>query len=140
MFQEKDFILRQIEELGKVLGEIFLRISGQKSGDSARHIDSFVSHELSKQPGFNIDKLLKLNQEQFFEDISVKLYGDKGLYLILGDIFYEAGKSCPDADKQKNYFQKALWLYEKNAKMTETFSFSIQEKIKKLYKKTNNKI
>ncbi len=128
--EQKDFILREIEKIGKLLKMIF-NLARNISSNESQSVENQLSEAketLVQEAGFDIDLFVSFNDSEIALYIS-KFPGLNGSNIeSLADALYEVGlKSEPDTNKE--YLNKALKLYEMCNASDKTYSFDREGKI-----------
>lgn len=135
MTLQRDYLMVQIEQLGKVLGKILADILGIKSYDRAEQYD-IIKEQLYSELDLNIDELINRNNKDFIQIISEKLHSNMVLYEKFSDILSEAGDFYNiNTEKSKANYSKSLLLLQEVVSKTQTFSVGLHAKIEKLNKK-----
>jgi hypothetical protein len=134
--QQEDWLIRQINQLGRVLGKILADLLGLKTqGQIGEGIEA-AKQALKNELDLNIDDLISIPTEQFIKTLQVgkKLSDDD--FDKLADIFLliaeELDKSGADDDKKEKLYEKALTIYEYVDKTGSTYSFDRHSKIEKI--------
>ena len=128
--EQKDYLLREIEKIGVILGVTIQKIIGGK-GNAAIAIEQQVENAKEKlldEINFNIDKFLDLN----IEDSKEYIFNFEGFNAnnieLLAKCFSETGftDNCVNSNK---YLEKALQLYNLCNLKSKTYSLEREENI-----------
>jgi len=91
-----------------------------------------VNTVFEKELGFNFDEMLERKNDDFILFlIKDKKFSQETLEDI-ANILFEIGITLEDKNKQANYFQKAILLFEHLNTERKTFSFDFMVKINKM--------
>jgi len=134
--QEEDWLIRQINQLGRVLGKILADLIGLKTqGQIGEGIEA-AEQTLNNELGLNIDDLTSSPTEQFIKTLQEgkKLSDDN--FDKLADIFFlfaeELDERGTDNEKMKKLYERSLTIYEYLDKTGSTYSFDRHFKIDKI--------
>ncbi|MCF6366881.1 MAG: hypothetical protein L3J35_11830 [Bacteroidales bacterium] len=135
MTVQRDYLMIQIEQLGKVLGKILADLFGLKSNNDFEKYDT-VKEQLFSELGIKIDELINRNNVDFLSIVSEKLINNTLLYEKFSDVLFETGSFYNvNTDKRKTYYSKSLLLLREIVSKTQTFSAELHTKILNLEKK-----
>ncbi len=136
--EQEDYIKRQIEQLGKVLGKLLadlirLKTSGRMS-DGIEEADQALKTELD----LDITSLTLIPAEAFLSSLlAVRKFNDKH-FEQLADILFliaeELYTSHSDSLRMKKLYERSLIIYEVLDKTSSTYSFERHMKIEKIKK------
>lgn len=139
MYEQKDYLMKQIEELALVLGKILLKISALKSTNKISENHRIIKKSLLKDLDQDIGQLVNLEDHELNTIISNKFFDNPELLELYANILYEIAELSLNSVEKNKFLEKALFLYERTALKTNTFSFSLQTKINNIKKLTENK-
>ncbi len=134
--QQEDYLKRQIDQLGHVLGKILADLTGLSTrGRTGDGIES-ANQALKAELGLNFNELTSIPVEKLMEI----LHENKTLSCIncsiLGDILVLLAEKHGWQDDEKlitdGLFQRALAIYRHVDKTSATYSFERHNKIDKL--------
>ena len=132
MSLQRDYLMIQIEQLGKVLGKILADLLGIRSFEESDQYD-IIKEQLYSELDLNMDELVFRNNEEFINIISKKLVNNIMLYEKFSDILSKAGDFYNiDSEKRKQYYSKSLLLLQEIVSQTQTFSVDLHTKISNL--------
>lgn len=128
--EQRDYLEKQIEQLGKVLGELFVKITGLGSQGKSSEGLELVDAVLNENLDLNIQELLDMPEKDFILTLEkIHLLNNTNLEM-LADIFVDLAQK--DALREQNLLARALLIYEYLEKSNRTFSFTRNQKIEKV--------
>jgi len=128
----QDYLKKQIDQLGKVVAKVLRDLMGLKSDFRITEAEEMVNTVFEKELGFNFDEMLERKNDDFILFlIKDKKFSQETLEDI-ANILFEIGITLEDKNKQANYFQKAILLFEHLNTERKTFSFDFMVKINKM--------
>jgi len=142
MQEKQDFLMMQIEQLGRALGKILADLLGLKSSGNVSDAFEILSESLILELDIDFKKLIFLSDSEFKDYISDCLFKSSKLYAKLAELFIEAAKMQNDGIKSFKLSEKALLLLKMEIQETKTFSSFNHSRIRELellvdkYKKT----
>lgn len=134
--QQEDFIKRQIDQLGRVLGKILADIMGTPTLGQLTECMAAADRELKSEMGFTLNELHSIPAELFIKTLqgNKKLNNDN--YDTLADIFFHLAellrKANNDLDRMQGLYARALMIYEHLDNTSSTYSFERQIKVGKI--------
>ena len=133
---QEDFIKRQIDQLGKVLGKILADLLRLKSGGSLDAGIEEAGQALKMELGLNIDGLVSIPAESFITTLlEIRKFTDNNfeeLAEILFLIAEELYTSNTQNEKMKKLYERSLIIFELLDNMSSTYSFDRHTKINKI--------
>jgi hypothetical protein len=136
--QQEDWLMKQINLLGRVLGKILADLLGLKSqGQVGLGIEA-AEQTLKNELDLDIDDLILIPTDQFIKTLQEgKNFSDEDLEK-LADIFFliaeDHDQSGIDADKKKKLYERSLTMHEYLDRKGSTYSFDRHIKIEKMKK------
>ena len=134
--EQEDFIKRQIDQLGRVLGTILADLIGLKAqGQISEGIEA-ADKELKKKLDLNVDNLTSISTEKFIKTLQEgkKLSNDNFDKLV--DILFllteELDERNTDNEKKNKLYERSLTIYEHLEYTSSTYSFDRHFKIEKI--------
>ena len=130
--EQKDYLLRQIDQLGQVLGYILSKMSGLKEIGNLEQATDFAYSYMKEELKFDLDKMLEIVDSQSVEELVSNFKFNNSNLLELSEIIRliaESYEKKNDLLKAKNMYKKVLYLLEYINKNETTFSFEIFYKI-----------
>ena len=136
--QQEDYIKRQIDQLGRVLGKILADLMGLKTrGQASQGIES-TSQALKTELGLNIDDLTLIPSDLFLTTLlDTKKFSDNNFEQLAEIMFLiaeELNIKNTDVGKMKQLYERALIIFEILDKTSSTYSFDRHSKIEKIKK------
>jgi hypothetical protein len=136
--EQEDFLKRQIDQLGRVLGKLLTALLGFKAqGRISEGIES-VDQALKTELGLNTNDLTLIPAESFLITLlDTKKFSDDNFEELAEIMFLIAeGLNASDtADrKMKKLYERALIIYEILDETSSTYSFDRHSKIGKIKK------
>lgn len=129
MYEQKDYLMRQVEELGQVLAKIISSILSLKNAGNITNTYVTIQESFSKELDIDLEKMILLSEQDFIKFISDTFFDNPKILEILANILYEAAEHSANSVEKKNCAEKSLVLFERSAGKEKTFSFSHQTKI-----------
>jgi len=140
--EKEDYLLKQIEQLGRVLGKLLSYLLGIKNSGQISQAVNFANKSLKSELNFDIDNLLLFDNEEFiniltanqqFSNSNLETFAD--IILNLADEYYIVDN---EMEKAMNLYQKSLKIYKYLNQKDLTFSFERQMKIEKINQLSDN--
>lgn len=135
---QEDYLKRQFDQLGRVLGRILANLTALKADKDAAEIYEITNRALKKEMDLDIDQLLDIPADQFLE-----LFNNPGGLNLrhlekLGDIFYALADLIDQDDldgKQKRaLYQRTAEIYQHVNETGPVYSLQRQFLISKIRK------
>ena len=119
----RDFLMRQVEELGKVLGQIVAQLLGLKNNALAsKHIGG-VCQTLQNEANLDIDTLLEVPPDKFIHVLQEnKAMNDANLDSFATILFHIA-ECTEDKEKATLFYERSLIIYGYLDHSGEVYSF-----------------
>ena len=136
--QQEDYIKRQIDQLGRVLGKILADLMGLKARRQASLEIESVSQALKTELGLTIDDLTLIPTDSFLTTLlDTKKFSDNNFEQLAEIMFLiaeELNIKNTDVGKMKQLYERALIIFEILDKTSSTYSFDRHSKIEKIKK------
>ncbi|MHC1704517.1 MAG: hypothetical protein AB9846_11465 [Tenuifilaceae bacterium] len=140
--QQEDYLKRQIDQLGRVLGKILADLLGLKTQGQAGQVIEVTNLALKDELDLNIDDLIALPEEEFISTLVVgkklnEMHLEKLaeiLFLIAEDSKYQEKEN----KKSKELYLRAFLIYDHLNRTSSTYSFDRQYKIEEIRKILND--
>ncbi len=126
--QRQDYIINQIDQLGKVLSKLLADVLGLKHDLKITEADSIVNSVFEKELGFNFDAFLAIKDAECITFLIFNKF-DLASMEELANLFFEIGTSSTEKEKQTNCFSKAKIIYNYLNTERKTFSFDFMTKL-----------
>jgi len=131
----QDFLLKQIEELGKVLGQILSNLLGIKGANAGRHIEE-TCQTLREEADLDIDKLLEVPLDKFIQTLQEnKAMNDVNLDHFAAVLFHIAENE--NKDKARLLYERSLIIYN-YLENSSVYSFNRNYYLEQIHKSLNN--
>jgi len=129
----RDYLIRQIEEMGLFLAILLRRILKMKEENQLEQLETVVREELLQELKLDIDQVLVLENEDFLNAIKEHLTTGDQLER-LADILMVLGKENMKSYllTKANYLQKSLFLFVYLQENSSVFSYERREKIQEI--------
>lgn len=130
--QQRDYLLRQIEQMSQVLVVLIRKLLGLKSDKVEEQTIQTTDEMLKEHFDISMDELLSISLEDVAEIITQK----KGLSISNLELFAEVmvinAKACSDISEQIKLFEIGRELYQWTDDKSSTFSMERQLKMKEI--------
>lgn len=126
----RDYLIRQIEEMGFFLASLLRRILKMKEENQQEQMSSAVREELIQELKLDIDQVIMLEDQDFLSLVKEHFTSEDQLEK-LADILKVLGqeKGLSMSLTKINYLQKSLFLFTHLQESNTNFSFERREKI-----------
>ena len=126
----RDYLIRQIEEMGLFLAILLRRILKMKEENQLEQLETVVREELLQELKLDIDQVIVLENEDFLNAIKKHLTTEYQLER-LADILMVLGKENLKSYllTKANYLQKSMFLFVYLQENSSVFSYERREKI-----------
>jgi hypothetical protein len=136
LMQQEDWLIRQINQLGRVLGKILADLLGLKTKGQVGEGIEAAEQALKGELDLDISHLAAMPTDRFIITLREgKQFTDEN-FEMLADIFLivaeELDQNDRDNGKKKQLLEKALIIYEYLDKTGSTYSFERHNKIEKI--------
>ena len=130
----RDYLKKQIDELGRVLGKLLADLISLKTQEKAELGIEIVNQTLKTELDLDLPKILSLSEEEIIEKLE-KMTSDYKLIGVYADIIYEMLDDLNyEKAKKADLLKKILALYEHVEMKRSTFSFENRTKIEMIKK------
>jgi len=134
--QQEDWLIRQINQLGRVLGKILSDLLGLKTQGKVGEGIEAAEQALKNELDLNIDDLTTIPTERFIKTLQEGKKLSEDDFDKLADIFFliaeELSQRGTDDKKKKKLYEKALTIHEYLDKTGSTYSIDRHNKIEKI--------
>lgn len=127
----EDYFKRQVDQLGRVLGQLLTGLLGLKSEGKFEEGRELARRTIGTKAGIDFNDLIAISSGSLPLVLKEKYRWNKQNINTLADILYELADGEEDLDREKSriYFEKALAIYEHLHKEDTTYSIDRQMKI-----------
>jgi len=133
---QEDFIKRQIDQLGKVLGKLLADLLRLKSGGQMDAGMEVANQAFKMELGLNVDELLSIPAKSFVTTLLESRTFTDNNFADLAEIFYllaeELYACSAETEKMKQLYERSLIIFELLESMSLTYSFDRHSKIVKM--------
>lgn len=129
----RDYLIRQIEEMGLFLSILLRRILKMKEENQQEQMESAVHEALVQELKLDIDQIIILENDEFLALMKEHFTSEDQLEK-LADIFKVLGQEIEISFtlSKANYLRKSLFLYTYLQNSSTNFSFERKVKIQEL--------
>jgi len=131
--QRQDYIIKQIDQLAKVLSKLLADVLGLKNDLKITEAEKLVNTVFEKDLGFNFDEFLEVEDVKFITFLTSNNF-DLASMEEFANLFFEIGTSSTEKEKQINCFSKAKIIYNHLNTERKTFSFDFMTKLNAMEK------
>lgn len=128
----QDYLKKQIDQLGKVVAKLVADLMGLKSNFNITEAEELVNTVFEKELGFNFDEIVMQKNENLIQFLNTEKKFSQETIEDIANILFELGMVIEDKNKQANYLQKTILLFEHLNTERKTFSFDFMVKINKM--------
>jgi hypothetical protein len=129
--QKEDFLKKQIDQLGLVLGKMLADLLGLKTQGQIQLGISIVNQALKEEISLDINDLVLIPKEEFITKLlESKSFNNENLEKI-ADILLLIGVDSQNSMK-KDLLERSLLIFEYINKTTSTYSFERHLKIQRI--------
>ncbi|MCX6267849.1 MAG: hypothetical protein NTW16_10900 [Bacteroidetes bacterium] len=134
--EQEDYIKRQIDQLGRVLGKIFADLTGLRTQGQTGEVLEAADHSLKSELGLNIDELTSISTENFIPTLQTGRNFNHDSLDTLADILFLLAEE-PDHDgsgkeHRRKLYDRSLVIYEYLDAVSGTYSFDRHLRMEKI--------
>ncbi|MDR2009336.1 MAG: hypothetical protein LBQ22_02505 [Bacteroidales bacterium] len=133
----EDYIKRQFDQLGRVLGKIIAGLIGQKNQGKVGMMIESANHVLENELDFNIDELLSIEPANFIHFLKVEKGLSNSNMEKIADILFLVADDDADITYKEKLYEKCLIIYEYLDNNEKLYSLSRHEKLENIKKFLN---
>jgi len=133
--EQKDYLMRQIEQAGRVLGKVLADLTGMKNQGKLQEGIGQTEQTLQSELGLSIEELIGIPVDQLINSLLEKEHMFQENFEKLADLLVELGDGYEQQnylEKSRDLYQRALVLYEHVDEAGSAFSFNRHSKIQRL--------
>jgi sulfur carrier protein ThiS len=131
----RDYLIRQIEEMGVFLALLLRRILKMKEENQQASVESVVKESLLQELKLDIDQVVVLENNDFLS-VAKKYFTSEDQLEKLADILMVLGQNIETSFSltKSNYLLKSFFLFTHLQETSSVFSYERRAKIKELQK------
>jgi hypothetical protein len=129
--KQDDFVLKQIDLLGKIIGKILSDLLNIKNNSEIFDVYQFVNENLKKELNLDLDVLLDLDENELLVLLTLENHFDTNNIEKIADLLYILGKNS-SIQKTDLCLQKSLQLLNYVNSISNTYSFERVNKISRI--------
>jgi hypothetical protein len=136
--EQKDYLKRQIDEAGRVLGKVIAYLTGLNNEENVKDGIEKTDQTLQSELGIGFNELIGISKDQFINTLLDKENLHTENFEDLAELLNELGDRYNELNNQedaKNLYEKALLIYEYLEESGSTFSFTRHTKMDNLKNK-----
>ncbi|NOT36342.1 MAG: hypothetical protein HOP11_03065 [Saprospiraceae bacterium] len=128
--ERRDYLTKQYEQLGRILGRLLAKIIGIKTADSNSENTKKFHDELALGLGVRIEFMLEMSNEDFIQFLQKEKHFSITHFEMLSDIFFQLA-SLTDNDKifKQQLLKKCIALLEHAQRHSDEYSIQRNERI-----------
>lgn len=127
---ERDFIMKQINQLPAVLTHILTALVTRKKDQYEEFQFEEINEQLREHFSFDISVLLSLNNDSIIHTLKTEYRLNNELIGQLGDILYEIAELEQNIYPEEKLYQKSLVIFQYLEQHDSVFSFDRHQRIK----------
>jgi len=129
----RDYLIRQIEEMGLFLAILLRRIMKMKEENQLEQMETVVREELMQELKLDIDQVIMLENEDFLSSIKEHLTTEDQLEKLANILMVLGNENLKSYLLTKaNYLKKSLYLFIHLQETSSIFSYERRIKIMEL--------
>jgi hypothetical protein len=129
--EREDYLMKQINQLGRVLSKIFVTILNLKNNGKLTNGLEVIDQSLKTEVDFDLEKIISLPDEDFIRIITKdRKFNTENLEKLAELLFVTAKNSC----SEKTILKKCLVIYNFIEIDSKTFSIGRQNKMNEINK------
>lgn len=136
--EQRDYLQKQIDQLGRVLGKLLADLIGLKNQGEVSEGIEITSQKLKDELDLDLEDLINMPADELLPSLQLKnSFSKEGLekladiLLIIADDTYNRQDN---KERSKSFYFKSLNIYEHLEKTETTYSFERHYKIEKIKK------
>ena len=128
----RDYIMKQIDQLGAVLSQIIIALVQRKKGAPEELSFDQINALLQEYIDLDIPKLLSMDNNELIDSLKSEYNLNNELIGQLGDILYEIAELDQNVYPTEALYQKALVIFQYLEKHDKVFSFDRHQRINRM--------
>jgi hypothetical protein len=129
--EQQDFLMRQIDQLSRVLAKLLADLVGPSKGQVSESIE-VTNQTLKTEIDLNIEELMTIPEDKFIETLRSKRQLSNNDLDAIAHIFYSLGEMQQDAEQKYKLQQLALTIYDYLDFNNTTYSLDRHLKMKQI--------
>jgi len=134
--EKRDYLMDQIEQLGRALAMIYSKLLGFRNEGKVPEAIEMTTLSLKTELDLDLDELAAIPTEDFLSRMKDDKKFNYANLEILADILLhiadDINQSDPDSKQDLNFYDKALKIYKYLNERDLTYSFERQAKIERI--------
>lgn len=131
--EQKDYLQRQIDQLGQVLGRIVAYLLGLKSGSVSTVGVEFTNHTLKSEIDLDLNLLQSVSVDELIPFLTVKKgFSEQNLDMLLEILLKIAGDMEENDSKRESLYKRCLVICEHLDATSRTASLGRNLKMEKI--------
>lgn len=131
--EQRDYLKKQLDELGQFLGKLLTQLAHLKSTGSVQKSFELADQTLLELLQHNTGQILAIPDENFVSDLKARKLKNDALDKLAEILLTLADNEGP-TDKGKKLYTKSLLLFEKLESVEPIYSMDRHRKIEKIKK------
>jgi hypothetical protein len=133
--EQRDYLMRQIEQFARVLGKVLFDLIGLKNKGKIGESIEITTRSLVSELDIDLDELVSIKRDELINTLIDKMGFNNRNLDILSEIFMQMGDNffkTNNFHKGESFCQISLIIYEYLEKSDNVYSFDRKEKMKTL--------
>jgi len=133
--ETRDYLMRQFNQLGKVLGKLLADLFEPDNKVSAHQSIENINQELITNLDIDIEEIIKIPSNELILRFKEEYDASLTNFEDLAELLYQVGylfQNQDDIEKSKTIFSQALTIYQYLLDNGNTFSLEIHQRIGEL--------
>jgi hypothetical protein len=134
--EQEDYLKRQIDQLGRVLGKILADLTGLRSQGATGIGLEAADYALKEELGFDLSALASIPKENFIQTLQeVKYFSNENLDNLAGIMFLVAEEPYhggAETGEKKRLYERSFIIYGHLEMASSTYSFDRHVKMDKI--------
>ena len=136
--EQQDFLMRQIDQLSRVLAKLLADLAGPNKGQVSESIE-VTNQTLKTEIGLNIEELMTIPEDKFIETLRSNRQLSNNDLDAIAHVFYALAEVQQDAEQKYKLQQLALTIYDYLDVNNTTYSLDRHLKMKQIRNAIVNK-
>lgn len=132
--EQRDYIMREIEALGKMLGAMIKFLLGLKNGTTTAQSIEIVSQTFQSEVDLDLDMLLSIDPDNLINYLTTnnKGFNEENLDKLAEILFMIGDYIAIEDSKRFLYYKRSLVIYEHLNKVQKTYSLDRHLRMEKI--------